>query len=59
MIVKRIEKIVLYDDDVKLLADFVDLLDDIEREIVDQKIKYIISDIRGHIDELEEHCLYE
>lgn len=59
MIVKRIEKIALNDDEVKLLADFVDLLDNIEREIVDQKIKYIVSDIRGHIDELEEHCLYE
>ena len=59
MIINRIEKIVLNDDDVKLLADFADLLDNIEREIVDQKIKYIISDIRGHIDELEEHCLYE
>ena len=59
MKVKRIEKIVLNDDDVKLLADFADLLDDIEREIVDQKIKYIISDIRGHIDELEEHCFDE
>lgn len=59
MIVKRIEKIALNDDDVKLLADFADLLDNIEREIVDQKIKNIIFDIRGHIDELEEHCLYE
>lgn len=59
MIVNRIEKIVLDDNDVQVLADFADLLDNIEREIVDQKIKYIISDIRGHIDELEEHCLYE
>lgn len=59
MKINRIEKIVLDGDDVKLLGDFADLLDDIEREIVDQKIKYIISDIRGNIDELEEHCLYE
>ena len=59
MRIKRIEKIVLDDNDVQVLADFADLLDNIEREIVDQKIKYIISDIRGHIDELEEHCLYE
>ena len=59
MKIKRIEKIVLDDNDVQVLADFADLLDNIEREIVDQKIKYIISDIRGHIDELEEHCLYE
>ena len=59
MKIKRIEKIVLNDDEVQLLADFADLLDNIEREIVDQKIKYIISDIRGHIDELEEHCLDE
>ena len=59
MRIERIEKIVLNDDDVKLLADFADLLDDIERKIVDQKIKYIISDIRGHIDELEEHCFDE
>lgn len=56
MKIKRIEKIVLDDDDVQLLADFADLLDNIEREIVDQKIKNIIFDIRGHIDELEEHC---
>ena len=40
MIVKRIEKIALNDDDVKLLADFADLLDNIEREIVDQKKIY-------------------
>ena len=59
MRIKRIEKIVLNDDDVKLLADFADLLDDIEREIVDQKIKNIIFDIRGGIDELEEHCFDE
>ena len=59
MRIKRIEKIVLNDDDIKLLADFADLLDDIEREIVDQEIKNIVFDIRGHIDELEEHCLDE
>lgn len=59
MKIKRIEKIVLDDNDVQVLADFADLLDNIEREIVDQKIKYIISDIRGHIDELEEYCFDE
>ena len=59
MKIERIEKIVLNDDDAKLLADFADLLDDIEREIDDQKIKNIIFDIRGCIDELEEHYFDE
>ena len=59
MRIKRIEKIVLDDNDVQVLADFADLLDNIEREIVDQKIKNIIFDIRGGIDELEEHCFDE
>lgn len=57
MRIKRIEKIVLDDNDVQVLADFADLLDNIEREIVDQKVKNIIFDIRGYIDELEEHAL--
>ena len=59
MRIGRVEKIVLKDNDTKLLADFLDLVDDIDREVVDPDIRTIIKGIHQDIDELEDYLSYE
>lgn len=59
MRIERIEKIVLNDNDTKLLGDFLDLVDEIEREVVDPDIKIIIKGIHQDINELENYLSYE
>ena len=59
MRIERIENIVLNDTDTKLLADFLDLIDEIEREVVDPDIRDIIKGIHQDIDELENYLSYE
>ena len=59
MRIERIENIVLNDNDTKLLADFLDLVDDIDREVVNPDIKTIIKGIHQDINELEDHLSYE
>ena len=59
MRIERIEKIVLNDNDTKLLADFLDLVDDIDREVVDPDIRNIIKGIHQDIGELENYLSYE
>ena len=59
MRIERVEKIVLNDNDTKLLADFLDLVDDIDREVVDPDIRTIIKGIHQDIDELENYLSYE
>ena len=59
MRIERVEKIVLNDNDTKLLGDFLDLVDEIEREVVDSDIKTIIKGIHQDINELENHLSYE
>ena len=59
MRIERIENIVLNDNDTKLLGDFLDLVDEIEREVVDPDIKNIIKNIHQDINELEDHLSYE
>ena len=59
MRIERIENIVLNDNDTKLLADFLDLMDEIEREVVDPDIRSIIKGIHQDINELENHRSYE
>ena len=59
MRIERVENIVLNDNDTKLLADFLDLVDDIDREVVDPDIRTIIKGIHQDIDELENYLSYE
>ena len=59
MRIERIENIVLNDNDTKLLAKFLDLVDDIDREVVNSDIKSIIKNIRQNISELEDYLSYE
>lgn len=59
MRIERIENIVLNDNDTKLLADFLDLVDDIDREVVNPDIKTIIKGIHQDINELENYLSYE
>ena len=59
MRIERIENIVLNDNDTKLLADFLDLVDDIDREVVNPDIKTIIKGIHQDINELEDYLSYE
>ena len=59
MRIERIENIVLNDNDTKLLADFLDLVDDIGREVVDPDIRTIIKGIHQDIGELENYLSYE
>ena len=59
MRIERVEKIVLNNNDTKLLADFLDLVDDIDREVVDPDIRTIIKGIHQDIDELENYLSYE
>ena len=59
MRIERIEKIVLNDNDTKLLADFLDLVDDIDREVVSSDIRAIIKGIHQDINELENYLSYE
>lgn len=59
MRIERVEKIVLNDNDTKLLGDFLDLVDEIEREVVDPDIRTIIKGIHQDIDELESYLSYE
>ena len=59
MRIERVEKIVLNDNDTKLLGDFLDLVDEIEREVVDPDIRDIIKGIHQDIDELENYLSYE
>ena len=59
MRIERIENIVLNDNDTKLLANFLDLMDDIEREVVNPDIKNIIKNIHQDINELEDYLSYE
>ena len=59
MRIERVEKIVLNDNDTKLLGDFLDLIDEIEREVVDPDIRDIIKGIHQDIDELENYLSYE
>lgn len=59
MRIERVEKIVLNDNDTKLLGDFLDLVDEIEREVVDPDIRTIIKGIHQDIDELENYLSYE
>ena len=59
MRIERVEKIVLNDNDTKLLGDFLDLVDDIDREVVDLDIRTIIKGIHQDIDELENYLSYE
>ena len=59
MRIERVENIVLNDNDTKLLADFLDLMDDIDREVVNPDIKTIIKGIHQDINELEDHLSYE
>ena len=59
MRIERIENIVLNDNDIKLLAKFLDLVDDIDREVVNPDIKTIIKGIHQDINELEDFISYE
>ena len=59
MRIERIENIVLNDNDTKLLAKFLALVDDIDREVVNSDIKSIIKNIRQNISELEDFISYE
>ena len=59
MRIERIENIVLNDNDTKLLAEFLDLVDDIDREVVNPDIKTIIKGIHQDINELEDFISYE
>ena len=59
MRIERVEKIVLNDNDTKLLGDFLDLVDEIDREVVDPDIRTIIKGIHQDIDELENYLSYE
>lgn len=59
MRIERIENIVLNDNDTKLLAKFLDLVDDIDREVVNPDIKTIIKGIHQDIEELEYFISYE
>ena len=59
MRIERVENIVLNDNDTKLLADFLDLMDEIEREVVNPDIKNIIKNINQDINELEDYLAYE
>ena len=59
MRIERIENIVLNDNDTKLLAKFLDLVDDIGREVVNPDIKTIIKGIHQDIEELEDFISYE
>lgn len=59
MRIERVENIVLNDNDTKLLADFLDLVDDIDREVVSPDIKNIIKNIHQDINELEDYLSYE
>ena len=59
MRIERIENIVLNDNDTKLLAKFLDLVDDIDREVVNPDIKTIIKGIHQDINELEVFISYE
>lgn len=59
MRIRRVEEIELNDNDTKLLADFLDLVDDIDREVVDPDIRTIIKGIHQDIDELENYLSYE
>ena len=59
MRIERVENIVLNDNDTKLLADFLDLVDDIDREVVNPDIKTIIKGIHQDINELEDYLSYE
>lgn len=59
MRIRRVEEIELNDNDTKLLAKFLDLVDDIDREVVNSDIKSIIKNIRQNISELEDYLSYE
>lgn len=59
MRIERIENIILNDNDTKLLADFLDLVDDIDKEVVNPDIKTIIKGIHQDINELEDYLSYE
>ena len=59
MRIRRVEEIELNDNDTKLLAKFLDLVDDIDREVVDSDIKSIIKNIHQNISELEDYLSYE
>ena len=59
MRIERIENIVLNDNDTKSLAKFLDLVDDIDREVVNPDIKTIIKGIHQDINELENFISYE
>ena len=59
MRIERIENIVLNDNDTKLLAKFLDLVDDIDREVVNPDIKTIIKGIHQDINELGDFISYE
>lgn len=59
MRIERVEKIVLNDNDTKLLADFLDLMDEIEMHVVDPDIRIIIKNIHQDINELEDYLSYE
>ena len=59
MRIERIENIILNDNDTKLLADFLDLMDDIDKEVVNPDIKTIIKGIHQDINELEDYLSYE
>ena len=59
MKVERVENIILSDNDTKTLAIFLDLLNEIDREVVDLNIKRIIKNIQQDINELEDYLSYE
>ena len=59
MRIRRVEEIELNDNDTKLLAKFLDLVDDIDREVVNPDIKNIIKNIHQDINELEDYLSYE
>ena len=59
MRIERVENIVLNDNDTKLLTGFLDLVDEIEREVVGSDIKNIIKNIHQDISELEDYLSYE
>ena len=59
MRIERIEDIVFNDNDSKLLADFLDLIDEIEREVVSPDIRNIIKNIHQDINELEDYFTHE
>lgn len=59
MRIRRVEEIELNDNDTKLLAKFLDLVDEIEREVVSPDIKNIIKNIHQDISELEDFISYE